>query len=87
MKNAPSPNLPTVAEVLAVAKARNIPLTEKQAKVMLKRWRTDIERRAMPQSAIQGNMEIFDRYIQPGFIITSPGSKTAYSVPRSSRKR
>lgn len=79
--------LPTVEQLIAVAKERNIPLTEKRAKVLLKRWKIDFERKSISESAIQGNMEIFSRYIQPGFVVTNPGTKTAYSIPRKMKKR
>lgn len=62
-------------------------MTEKKAKALLKRWKIDIERKAIPESAIQGNMEIFLRYIQPGFVVTNPGTKTAYSIPGKMKKR
>ncbi|MFP2273237.1 hypothetical protein ACLEXX_02040 [Enterobacter ludwigii] len=87
MTNLPQIKLPTVEQLLAVAKERNIPLTDKKAKALLKRWKIDIERKAIPESAIQGNMEIFLRYIQPGFVVTNPGTKTAYSIPRKMKKR
>lgn len=79
--------LPTVEQLIAVAKERNIPLTEKKAKALLKRWKIDIERKSIPVSSTQGNMEIFLRYIQPGFVVTNPGTKTAYSIPNKTRKR
>jgi hypothetical protein len=79
--------LPTVEQLIAVAKERNIPLTEKKAKALLKRWKTDIERKSIPESEVQGNMEIFFRYIQPGFVVTNPGTKTAYSIPRKAKRR
>jgi len=79
--------LPTVEQLIAVAKERNIPLTEKKAKALLKRWKIDIERKSIPVSSTQGNMEIFLRYIQPGFVVTNTGTKTAYSIPNKTRKR
>lgn len=80
-------HLPSVAEIMAKAKERNIPMTEKKAKALPKRWRVEAERRAMPGGHIQGNMEIFERYIQPGFIVANPETKTAYSIPRTAKKR
>lgn len=79
--------LPTVEQLIAVAKERNFPLTEKKAKALLKRWKIDIERKSIPVSSTQGNMEIFLRYIQPGFVVTNAGTKTAYSIPKKTRKR
>ncbi|MDU4747751.1 MAG: hypothetical protein E6X99_16190 [Pantoea sp.] len=87
MTNPAHIKLPTVEQLIAVAQERNIPLTEKKAKALLKRWKIDIERRAIPESAMQGNMEIFLRYIQPGFVVTNPGTKTAYSIPRKTKRR
>lgn len=79
--------LPTVQELLSVAKERNIPLSEKKAKKILNSWKVENERKGLPVSPIQGAMDIFSRYIQPGFIVTNPGTKTAYSVPRRVKKR
>ncbi|KKF68142.1 hypothetical protein XU19_21280 [Vibrio parahaemolyticus] len=86
MTNPDHLKLPTVKQLIAVAKERNIPLTDKQAKVLLKRWKVDIERESIPGSAIQGNMEIFARYVQPGFVVKNSFTKTAYSVPRRRKK-
>lgn len=86
MTNPDHLKLPTVKQLIAVAKERNIPLTEKQAKVLLKRWKVDMERKSIPGSAIQGNMEIFARYVQPGFVVKNSFAKTAYSVPRRRKK-
>ncbi|EOX8487014.1 hypothetical protein AIT87_000828 [Salmonella enterica subsp. houtenae] len=86
MTNPDHIKLPTVKQLIAVAKERNIPLTEAQAKVLLKRWKVDIERKSIPESAIPGNMEIFKRYVDPGFVVTNSFSKTAYSIPRRKKK-
>ncbi|WP_273901970.1 hypothetical protein [Enterobacter hormaechei] len=86
MKQSNTSKLPTVEQILSVAKERNIPLTPKKAKELLKRWKIDLERKDIPTSSIPGNMDIFSRYIQPGFIVANPGTKTAYSVPRVTKK-
>ncbi|HCL5637831.1 hypothetical protein M8R21_48025 [Klebsiella sp. T2.Ur] len=86
MKESNPSTLPTVEQILSVAKERNIPLTPKKAKELLKRWKIDIERKGVPSSSIPGNMDIFLRYIQPGFVVNNPGTKTAYSIPRVTRK-
>ena len=87
MTNPAHIKLPTVEQLIAVAKERNIPLTEKKAKTLLKRWKIDIERTSIPESEIPGNMEIFLLYIQPGFVVTNPRNKTAYSIPHKTKKR
>lgn len=79
-------DLPTIKQLLIIAKERNIPLTEKKAREILKRWKVDIERKGIPESAIQGNMEIFERYVEPGFVVTNSFSRTAYSIPRRAKK-
>ncbi|WP_042291635.1 hypothetical protein [Citrobacter sedlakii] len=86
MKKPTARDLPTVKQLLIIAKERNIPLTEKKAKDILKRWKIDIERRGTPEGAITGNMEIFERYVEPGFVVTNSFSKTAYSIPRRTKK-
>lgn len=86
MKKPVARDLPTIKQLLIIAKERNIPLTEKKTKEILKRWKIDIERRGNPESAIPGNMEIFARYVDPGFVVTNSFSKTAYSIPRRKKK-
>lgn len=86
MKHSNTSKLTTVEQILFVAKERNIPLTPKKAKEFLKRWKIDLERKDIPTSSIPGNMDIFSRYIQPGFVVANPETKTAYSIPRVKKK-